>query len=494
MTTVTVNFSQAMLTTLEAHRAARPTATLAGEVGKFITAGYNFTAAHSTYATGSLTGPDGYLDYPDGAFQTLAGLVNTNPGAASGNFSAGSLEEHVSGAYRLVYDGQLNFGYASNASGGLLLTNKGGTFSTLTLQQLVTSGATGYDSTIGNTVLKAHGAITSDGNIFSGVVDTLTRTTELFEQGGRITGSFNVSGNATAIGQGTGSATVTGTLTDYAQYYVDGSSALISGASMAVNSSTVPNEQQLLANAANFAGNDVISVSLPAIVGTNWLVAAGDGNDRISVTGGGARLSVNAGTGRDSIVLGDNGHAVNGGEGIDTAVFAGNRASYTVTGVAGGYTVGAVGGGAVNTLTGVERIQFADSSLALDVDAFGSAGQIFRLFQSAFNRAPAAGGLGFWLQAMDNGYSLEQIADSFTRTPEFLNLYGSITNLDTLVTGLYVNTLDRQPDAEGKAFWMNGLASGVSVAQVMLGFSESLESQALNSGLIANGFAYTPYG
>lgn len=491
MTTVTVNFSQAALTTLEAHRAAHPTATLAGEVEKFIKAGYNFTASHSIYASGSLAGPEGYLDYPDGTFQTFAGLVNTAPGAANGSFSAGSLEEHVSGSYRLVYDGQLNFGYTA-AADKYLITAKGGTVSTFTLQQLITSGNVGYDSVIGNTVLKAHGAIVSGGNQFSGVIDTLSRTTELFEQGGRITGTFNLAGDATAISQNAASATVSGTLTSYSQYYTDGSSALISGAAMAVSGATVANEQLLLANAANFDDDDVIGVTLPATVGNDWLIASGGGNDRISITGGGAHLAVNAGSGRDTVVLNDYGHAVNGGEGVDTAVFAGSRAAYAMTGAAGGLTVRAAAGGDANTLSNMERIQFSDTGLALDVT--GSAGQLFRLYQSAFNRAPDVGGAGFWLKAMDDGLTLEQIAAGFTMAPEFKNLYGATTTDPVaLVTKLYQNTLEREPEPAGLQFWLDVLARGVSVPQVMLGFSESPESQGLNAGLIANGYQYTPF-
>ncbi|MYN06565.1 DUF4214 domain-containing protein [Pseudoduganella aquatica] len=493
MTTVTINFSQATLSTLETYRATHVPLTLAGEFDKLIKAGYNFSSTHAVYTGGSLAGPDGYLDYPDGSFQTFSGLVNTTPGAASGTFSAGSLEDHISGNYRLVYDGQLNFGYSTSASNGLLLSNKGGTINTLTLQQLITAGTAGYDNTIGNTVLKAHGSVTSsDGNLFSGVVDTLTRTTELFEEGGRITGDFTVSGNSTAIGQGSASTAFGGTLSSYAQYYTDGSSALISAAAIAVTGSTVANEQQLLANAANFGGDDSIAVTLPAIVNTNWLIASGAGDDRISITGGGARLSVDAGSGKDIIVMNDYGHAIDGGAGIDTAVFAGNRAAYAVTGAGGGFSVRAAAGGSANTLSNVERIQFADGGLALDVN--GNAGQLYRLYQSAFNRAPDAAGAGFWLTALDNGTTLKQIIGGFSTAQEFINLYGVNTNFDTLVTALYVNALDRQPEAAGKAYWINALEHGLSVVDMVLEFSESPESHTLNAGLIANGFAYTPYG
>ena len=164
-----------------------------------------------------------------------------------------------------------------------------------------------------------------------------------------------------------------------------------------------------------------------------------------------------------------------------------------MTGAVGGFTVRPAAGGEANTLSNMERIQFSDTGLALDVT--GSAGQLFRLYQSAFNRAPDTLGAGFWLKAMDNGATLEQIATGFTQAPEFVALYGPATSTDrvTLITKLYQNTLEREPEAGAVDFWLSVLNRGVTVPQVMLGFSESPESQGLNAGLIANGYQYTPF-
>lgn len=53
---------------------------------------------------------------------------------------------------------------------------------------------------------------------------------------------------------------------------------------------------------------------------------------------------------------------INGGNGTDTAVFSGNRASYTLTDLGGG-SVRVVGPDGTDTLTSIEKLQFADQTI-----------------------------------------------------------------------------------------------------------------------------------
>ena len=48
-----------------------------------------------------------------------------------------------------------------------------------------------------------------------------------------------------------------------------------------------------------------------------------------------------------------------------------------------------------------ERLTFSDANIALDID--GNAGQAHRIYKAAFDRAPDLGGLGFWINTLDNG-------------------------------------------------------------------------------------------
>ncbi|MGE0749206.1 MAG: FG-GAP-like repeat-containing protein [Variibacter sp.] len=78
---------------------------------------------------------------------------------------------------------------------------------------------------------------------------------------------------------------------------------------------------------------------------------------------------------------------INGGNGTDTAIFSGNRASYTLTDLGGG-SVRVVGPDGTDTLTSVEKLQFADQTVtwppvaathvANDFDGDGNADLLLR--------------------------------------------------------------------------------------------------------------------
>ena len=141
-----------------------------------------------------------------------------------------------------------------------------------------------------------------------------------------------------------------------------------------------------------------------------------------------------------------------------------------------------------DSVYGVERIRFADKSLAFDVD--GNAGQAFRLYQAAFSRRPDEGGLGFQMNDLDQGVTLSQVAANFLASPEFQATYGSLSDA-AFVTRLYNNVLYRQPDAGGAAYHAARLESGVARGDILVGFSESPENKAALVGLIENGMVFT---
>lgn len=107
-----------------------------------------------------------------------------------------------------------------------------------------------------------------------------------------------------------------------------------------------------------------------------------------------------------------------------------------------------------------------------------NAPQVARLYDTVFGRAPDAGGLRTWENALDaRALSLDQVASQFMQSPEFLGRYGSLSN-GAFVDALYANTLHRTPDASGAALWTGALDSGaVSRSGAVVGFSESQEHQ-----------------
>jgi hypothetical protein len=116
------------------------------------------------------------------------------------------------------------------------------------------------------------------------------------------------------------------------------------------------------------------------------------------------------------------------------------------------------------------------------------------LYKAAFNRTPDAGGLGYWISKMDGGMSYSDVAKNFVTSAEFKTAFGgSNPSVNTLVTKLYNNVLNRTPDAGGLAFWQDKLNTGWSTADVLGFFSTSAENVTNVTPLIANGISYTQY-
>lgn len=142
-------------------------------------------------------------------------------------------------------------------------------------------------------------------------------------------------------------------------------------------------------------------------------------------------------------------------------------------------------------LDGVERIQFNDKSVALDVD--GNAGLAYRLYKAAFDRTPDKAGLGYWIDELDNGVSLQDVAQSFVSSNEFQALNGTNpTNLQ-LASSLYEHVLGRAPDQAGLNYWVEQLDSHVlKPNELLASFSESAENKIALTGQIQDGIEYTP--
>ena len=116
--------------------------------------------------------------------------------------------------------------------------------------------------------------------------------------------------------------------------------------------------------------------------------------------------------------------SIDGLGGIDTVVFSGTEASYGISPTAAGYLVGST------ELVNVERLQFADTKLALDMN--GNAGTAVELIAALFG--PSAvnvrGFVGAVLGLLDAGMGQEQLADLAIHTSIFQQMAGSSSNTD----------------------------------------------------------------
>ena len=125
---------------------------------------------------------------------------------------------------------------------------------------------------------------------------------------------------------------------------------------------------------------------------------------------------------------------------------------------------------------------------SLAIDSSGNTGQAFRLYQAAFSRAPDSPGLLHNASLMDNGLQLHGLSNAFIVSAEFISLYGADSSNTTFITALYANVLSRAPDEAGFNGWNSLLVSGdLDRADVLIGFSQSLENIALVAPAINDG-------
>jgi Domain of unknown function (DUF4214) len=196
------------------------------------------------------------------------------------------------------------------------------------------------------------------------------------------------------------------------------------------------------------------------------------------------------------------------GDGIDTSVYRGAFSEYTISfneeiwddRVANGSRVPGIcvddlvrGRDGSDALNDVERLQFSNTNLALDIDLWDNAGSAYRLYKAAFDREPDEVGLGYWIDQLDNGGSLQLAASGFLISDEFRSLYGSNPSDTLFLTRLYNNVLDRDPDQGGLNYWISQINNGMSRESALINFSESNENVSNVAALIDNGIQYQPW-
>lgn len=147
-------------------------------------------------------------------------------------------------------------------------------------------------------------------------------------------------------------------------------------------------------------------------------------------------------------------------------------------------------------LQGYTRLLLLDESIALDIS--GSGGKAYRLYKAAFNRDPMQddkAGLGYWIAQLDAGMSLEEVAERFLDSTEFVELYGEDLNNESFVRAVYLNVLERPPDLQGLDWWLNEINTNPEKtrAKVLADFAESSENQVNTLELIGAGILYDPW-
>jgi serralysin len=190
------------------------------------------------------------------------------------------------------------------------------------------------------------------------------------------------------------------------------------------------------------------------------------------ITGNGSANVLTGGGGNDQI---------NGGAEIDTAAFQLARTNYTVS-ISGASTsvTSRSGSDGLDTLTGIERLQFSDVSLAIDLD--GNAGKVAKILGAVFGQSAVSNktyvgiGLGYLDSGMSDG-ALAALAVSVTGK-------SSSTDICTL---LWTNVIKTTPTAADIAPFKAMLDSGQMSIGALTILAADTSFNKTNIGLVGLG-------
>jgi Ca2+-binding RTX toxin-like protein len=162
------------------------------------------------------------------------------------------------------------------------------------------------------------------------------------------------------------------------------------------------------------------------------------------------------GTSGNDMLTGTTGNnTIDGGAGIDTVLLTSISKSGVSISHGSNWTISSTSTGS-DTLSNVERIQFQNTKLALDLD--GHAGQAAKILGAVFGKAAVANKeyVGIGLNMLDGGTSYEAVAQLA------VSVTGKTSNAD-IVSLLWTNVIGTAPSAAQAQPFIDMLNSGTSV-------------------------------
>ena len=213
------------------------------------------------------------------------------------------------------------------------------------------------------------------------------------------------------------------------------------------------------------------------------------GNDVIN--GGDANDTLAGGSGNDTLRGGNGNDRLDGGTGLDSATYASARAGYSIGKAVGGSFVQAGSGlEGRDELLLVERLQFTDRRVALDLD--GAAGLTARLIGAVFGPGEVRNlnYVGIGLQYLDGG----------TRDVDLARLaidarLGAAASAAEVVNLLYTNVAGSAPSAQAAQPYIDQLNNGTHTKGSLTLMAANLELTAQRidlTGLASTGLDYVP--
>lgn len=242
--------------------------------------------------------------------------------------------------------------------------------------------------------------------------------------------------------------------------------------------------------------------SLPSLdAPPSWATRDNYGTDNLAIAWGTVIENVIGGSG-DDVLLGNSANnrlqggggndRIDGREGLDTAVYGGARQAYDIQRLGdSSYSITQRNNGSEgrDTLANVERLQFSDLRIALDV-ADGAAGFTAQLIGAVYGAGYALMPhlVGTGLRYLDGGTSRDQL----TRLA-LEDRLGAGYGADQYISLLYQNLVGQPIPADQLALWKSRVASGeltdVSLTLLASAMPENNANIGL-TGLIEQGITY----
>ncbi|MDZ5601461.1 DUF4214 domain-containing protein [Pseudomonas sp. RP23018S] len=224
-------------------------------------------------------------------------------------------------------------------------------------------------------------------------------------------------------------------------------------------------------------GDDIINVKGDQ----NTLIDGGDGNDTITTGNGNNTViaglgnnNVTTGSGNDTVILSGTNHAdvVDTGAGYDVVQLDGSRDDYDLT-VGNSFNVNLTGNQTA-AISNAEFLSFVDGDNVETIALAHSEAEAsaLRLFEGLLGRDADQDGAKFFVDQVNQGTSLDVIANQFLNSAEF----AGAANGDN-INDLYNALLGRDADQDGATLFQNYLATGGSLADVAGFISVSEEAQ-----------------
>ncbi|GAA4413034.1 Calx-beta domain-containing protein [Quisquiliibacterium transsilvanicum] len=164
-----------------------------------------------------------------------------------------------------------------------------------------------------------------------------------------------------------------------------------------------------------------------------------------------------AGNALDNVLMGNAGNnRLDGGAGNDTAAWTGNAANYQVSRSGSDWIVAdRVGNAGTDVAVNIERLQFADRTVAVESSPHGSYADLpealWHFFIVAFDAAPGVTYMDQLADASRFGMSVRQIVDVFTSKSQFTEVYPATLSNAQLGVALAENIIKDSASPQAKA-------------------------------------------